>query len=365
MGKRNNDAIDVISPHGEKHRNNNGERLINFCVENNLIVTNTFYKHKNIHKYTREVTSRKERSIIDFVLINRSCRKEILDVKVRRGPEIYSDHYLVVAKVRIDTERQENGKAKTHFDKANEAIKTYKLQETVIANKFKEVIEGKLEKETKQQEDVDLEQLWCQFKEIILTAAKETCGTIAIKKNKKQTKWWNQEIKNEVKIKKEKWKLYLNHKTKDSYTAYKQQRIKVKEMVIQAKQQTWEEFGMKMEADSHTNQKLFYRVLKSLRKGKHHNLNQVKAKDNTIITEEKEIMERWKEYFRELLNPDEENNPANEEEINYAQGEEEDDIQIEEVVKTIKNMKKGKAAGHDKINAEMLKNLGVQGIEIG
>lgn len=37
-------------------------------------------------------------------------------------------------------------------------------------------------------------------------------------------------------------------------------------MVKQAKRQSWEEFGYKMEPNSLGNQKLFYRVLKSQKK---------------------------------------------------------------------------------------------------
>lgn len=364
VGKRNNDPIDVIGNQGEIHRNNNGERLISFCVNNNLIVTNTFYKHKDIHKFTREVKSRNEKSIIDYFLVNRTYRNEIRDVKVRRGPEIYSDHYLVVAKVRLGIESQENHK-RIYHKKVNETIKTYKLQETEIANKFSDDIQSKIEREIGHWETMNLEQLWQYFKEIVLTSAKEACGTTTRNINKKQTRWWNQEIKEEVKSKKEKWKFYLNHKTEESYATYKQQRTKVKEMILQAKQLTWEEFGRKLEADSLVNQKLFYKVLKNLRKDKHCTLRQVRAKDGSIIIEENEIIERWKDYFRELLNPDEHDNKTDDEEIKYTDEEEEgNNIRIEEVITAVNYLKKGKAAGHDKINAEMLKNLGRRGIEL-
>ncbi|KAK4883906.1 hypothetical protein RN001_000177, partial [Aquatica leii] len=78
--------------------------------------------------------------------------------------------------------------------------------------------------------DLNLQQRWYQFKQTILTTAKENCGTITINKNKKQTRWWNQEIKDQVKNKKKKWNLYLTNKITENYTVYKQQRIKVKEM---------------------------------------------------------------------------------------------------------------------------------------
>ena len=42
----------VLGCHGEDVRNESGERLLRFCTVNELMVTNTWYSHKNIHKYT-------------------------------------------------------------------------------------------------------------------------------------------------------------------------------------------------------------------------------------------------------------------------------------------------------------------------
>ena len=108
VGRRDEETGEVIGRHGEMPRNNNGVRLINFCILNDLIVTNTFFQHREIHKYTREVKSRGEKSIIDYVLINRSNRKEVIDVRVRRGAEIYSDHYLLKAEIRMKVQEEKN-----------------------------------------------------------------------------------------------------------------------------------------------------------------------------------------------------------------------------------------------------------------
>ena len=47
---------------------------------------------------------------------------------------------------------------------------------------------------------------------------------------------------------------------------------------------------------------LFFRVLKLLRKEKSENTKQIKNKIENILREEKEIMNRWKEYLEQLLN---------------------------------------------------------------
>jgi exonuclease III len=82
----------VIGEQGEETLNNNGERLLNFCIMNDLIILSTMFIHKDIHNITREEPSRKEKSIIDYIIVQREMRTYIWDTRVKRGPEINSDH---------------------------------------------------------------------------------------------------------------------------------------------------------------------------------------------------------------------------------------------------------------------------------
>ncbi len=41
-----------MGSHGLGDKNDNGERLIEFCSLNNLVVTGTIFQHKKIHKAT-------------------------------------------------------------------------------------------------------------------------------------------------------------------------------------------------------------------------------------------------------------------------------------------------------------------------
>jgi inorganic pyrophosphatase/exopolyphosphatase len=112
-------------------------------------------------------------------------------------------------------------------------------------------------------------------------------------------------LRNKLRRKKTKWEIYLNTRTRESYTSYKRQREVVKNLVIEAKKKSWEDFGRKMEKNKNENQKLFYRVLKNLKTAKQEQpiINSIKTKEGEVLTEEHKIMERWKEHFEELLNP--------------------------------------------------------------
>jgi hypothetical protein len=359
---KNAEGSGVIGRHGEDKKTNNGTRLMEYCLLNNLILTNTFYEHKNIHKYTRQGTHPTDKSIIDYIMVEKHNRDKIRDVRIMRGPEIYSDHYMLVAKIKKGKKENTN----VHLDKKTEieyeTIKSYKLRENNIAKKYKELIKCKVEKQNTTNKGV--EELWRTLKEIIIESAREACGTIKVSNKLKQTAWWNEEIKHETKIKKEKWKKYLQQRSENNYNDYKAQRTKVKNMVREEKEASWIKFGEKMETNSKDNQKLFYKILKNTRNGKPRQSTTIKNKVGEIITEDEAIMERWKEYFQDLLCIREERNNRNEENNTPEENEEMEPITLKETTEVIKALKNGKTPGHDKITAEMMKNMGQEGIEL-
>lgn len=100
VGKKDNIYNKVIGKFGEEKRNDNGKRMLDFCTIQNMIITNTFFNHKDIHKYTRVEENRNEKSIIDYILVQKLKRNTVINTKTRRGPEIGSDHHMVVTKIR-------------------------------------------------------------------------------------------------------------------------------------------------------------------------------------------------------------------------------------------------------------------------
>jgi len=87
----------IVGTNGEATLNSNSRKLIDFYTFNNLKIINTFFKHKEIHKFTWK--ARRHKSIIDYFITNRKTSKVIQDIKVYRNNEIGSDHYLLCAKV--------------------------------------------------------------------------------------------------------------------------------------------------------------------------------------------------------------------------------------------------------------------------
>jgi hypothetical protein len=70
----------VLGTNGESTVNQNGRQLIEFATYNELRIINTFFKHKNIHKFTW--SARNSRSVIDYVLVNKKTATLVKDTHV-------------------------------------------------------------------------------------------------------------------------------------------------------------------------------------------------------------------------------------------------------------------------------------------
>ena len=80
-----------------------------FCAERGLCVGNTYFKHRNLHKYTKVARGQdvmKVMSMIDLLLVKRDILQYGQDVRVVRGMgRGLSDRYVVLFKVRLVRER--------------------------------------------------------------------------------------------------------------------------------------------------------------------------------------------------------------------------------------------------------------------
>ena len=82
-------------------RNEAGQRLIEFCQENTLIIANTlFQKHKR-RLYTRTSLDGQHQYQIDYILCNQRWRSSIQSAKSRPGADCGSDREHLIAKFKL------------------------------------------------------------------------------------------------------------------------------------------------------------------------------------------------------------------------------------------------------------------------
>ena len=78
-------------------QNEAGQRLIEFCQENALVIPNTlFQQHKR-----RPSPDGQHRNQIDYILCSQRWRSSIQSTKTRPGADCGSDHELLIANFRL------------------------------------------------------------------------------------------------------------------------------------------------------------------------------------------------------------------------------------------------------------------------
>ena len=116
VGKDNRGFEHIMGKHGTGEANDNGERFLDFCALNNLVIGGTIFPHKRIHKTTWVSPDGRTENQIDHFCVARKFRRSLQDVRVMRGADVASDHHLVLAKVKLKLKRFEpvgdNGRRK-------------------------------------------------------------------------------------------------------------------------------------------------------------------------------------------------------------------------------------------------------------
>ncbi|KAL3884234.1 hypothetical protein ACJMK2_030452 [Sinanodonta woodiana] len=164
--------------HGIGMMTDNGERLINFCQENDLVIGGTLFEHKDIHKLTWTSPDGRTQSHIDHSIINGRWKHSLQDVRVMRNADIGSDHFLLVAKVTLKLRKVRIGVSRSkRFDV--DKLKNSKVKEefsVALRNKF-----STLEDETALTID--------NFNKAMKEAGEEVLGY----RNNRKTEWISEE----------------------------------------------------------------------------------------------------------------------------------------------------------------------------
>ncbi|KAK3561015.1 hypothetical protein QTP86_023207 [Hemibagrus guttatus] len=131
---------------------------------------------------------------------------------------------------------------------------------------------------------------------------------------------------------------------------YKELQRRVKREVSKAKQKAYDELYTRL--DTREGEKDLYRLARQRdRDGKDvQQVRVIKDRDGRVLTSEESVQRRWKEYFEELMN--EENEREKRVEGVNSVEQKVDKIRKDEVRKALKRMKSGKAVGPDDIPVE-------------
>ena len=181
--------------HNTDKRNQNGIQLVDSSNNNGLIITNTIFPHKNIHKWTWYHPNQKQGHTVDNVLINQQFRAQIYDTRASRKTLHISDHNIVITKISIKINKKRIHKNTLEATKLDYETNPKKLQSEQIKT-FKTLLTHNLNTINLQD---PIERKWESLKKIFLAATE----TLSKKMKYYEKQWVNEEIKNYSKEKSE------------------------------------------------------------------------------------------------------------------------------------------------------------------
>ncbi|KAK3514609.1 hypothetical protein QTP70_021526 [Hemibagrus guttatus] len=247
--------------------------------------------------------------------------------------------------------RMDMGVVNTYFQKREEHRVTYKSGGR-RTQKLRQALGGQ----------VVLPDDWETTAEVIRETGRKVLGVSSgRRKEDKETWWWNEEVQDSIQRKrlaKKKWDM---DRTEENRQEYKELQRRVKREVSKAKQKAYDKLYTRL--DTREGEKDLYRLARQRdRDGKDvQQVRVIKDRDGRVLTSEESVQRRWKEYFEELMN--EENEREKRVEGVNSVEQKVDKIRKDEVRKALKRMKSGKAVGPDDIPVEVWKCLGEAAVE--
>ena len=345
------------SVHGGKGfgiRNNEGERLLEMAEGLDLFVANTNFQKKESHLITYK--SGQHESQIDYLITRKRDRRTIMDCKVIPGEPVTRQHRLLVMDLRMGKVRK---KKRTTVKK----IKVWDLKgEKKLEYKQKVRERREAWQQVVQENGNSREVEWNEMKTILPEVAAQVCGvTSGIAHRRSDSWWWNSKVQEAIKEKKVMRKVSdENPDDAQVRERYNEAKKKAKKVVAQSRSIASKSLYDKL--GTLEGEQMIYRIAKTRERAKRdiEECSYIKNRNGNILTEGNDIKKRWKEYFDELLNVENDQGILEEALPIYGPVE---NIYREEVKKAIEKMKNNKASGPTGVVIEMIKALEEEGIE--
>ena len=171
----------AIGPHSLHHESNdNVIRLATLALQNDLIIGDTVFPHKEIHKGTWVSPDGCTVNQIDHIMIKKKFKSTLFDTRAYRGADFDSDHMLVIGKIKIKL------KSKRSVAPRNDKLNIESLENMETRNAYVLNLQNRFEV----LDQVGLGTGWEEIRSTVIEAATETLGMI---RNARRNDWFDQE----------------------------------------------------------------------------------------------------------------------------------------------------------------------------
>src|SRR5574337_782736 len=275
----------VTTKFGLGIQNEAGQRLIEFCQENALVITNTLFQKYKRRLYTWTSPDGQHRNRIDYILCRQRWRSSIQSAKTRPGADCGSDHELLIAKFRLKLKKVEKMTRPFRYD-LNQIPYDYTVE---VRNRFK---------------GLDLidrvpDELWNEVHDIVQETG---IKTIPMEKKCKKAKWLSGEaIQIAVKRKKK--------KSKGEKERCKHLNAEFQRTVRRDKKAFLSDQCKEIEENNRMRKiRDFCKKIRDTNGTFHAKIGTIKDRNSLDLTEAEDIKKRWQEYTelykKDLHDPD-------------------------------------------------------------
>lgn len=213
-----------VSKYGLGTRNERGDRLVEFCRQHDLIITNTLFMNHKRRRYTFKMSDDINRYQLDYIMVKNRYKNQIKSSKSYPGANIDSDHNLVMIKSILKFKKLERPKNK------GPDWNLCQLKQPEIRKLFEKKCKEKFYTKDKPKTDDcnNIEHGWRCIKESIIQSAEEVLirGIPAPKRE-----WITMEIVQDI----ERRRLFKNKTDEESKKQYKTLRNKINREAKKAK----------------------------------------------------------------------------------------------------------------------------------
>ncbi|BHF85067.1 hypothetical protein SprV_1002822500 [Sparganum proliferum] len=219
----------VLGPHGLRGSNDNGLLLLRTYAEHRLILTNTFFCLPEREKATWRHPRSRQWHLLDYVLVRRHDQRDVLMTKAIAGSDGWTDHRLVISKMRIRLQPRRRPQGKRPPGKLNVALLSLPAHHFHLSNELAQRLDNlpiaaaaaaaaAAEAVDVAAENTSVENRWCQLRDTIQATALAVLG----RARRQHQDWFDDNdvaFSNLLAEKNRLHKTYVDHPTADSKAA--------------------------------------------------------------------------------------------------------------------------------------------------
>nr|VZI45088.1 unnamed protein product [Spirometra erinaceieuropaei] len=210
----------VLGPHGLRGSNDNGRLLLHTCAEHRLILTNTFFCLPEREKATWRHPRSRQWHLLGYVLVRRRDQRDVLVTKAIAGADGWTEHRLVISRMRIRLQPHRRPQGKRPPGKLNTALLSLHAHHLHFSNELAQRLDNlPIAADPAAAKNASVENRWCQLRDTVQSMALAVLG-----RARRQHQDWLDDndaaIRNMLAEKNRLHKAYVDHPTEDNKAAF-------------------------------------------------------------------------------------------------------------------------------------------------